>query len=143
MAGTFRDFTKLASVGPKIHAQAAETPLWPHGEQFVVTAMEGKTGSDFNAAARSETLPVAAVLRDPLSGRTMTISSSEPCVQTYYSTLMEPLKGKQGRVYDKHAAICLEMHRHANAVHRSEFPSVILRPGETYSQLTKHEFTCT
>ena len=53
VADTFRDFTKLTILGPKIHAQATKTPLWPHGEQFVVTAMEGKTGSEFNAAARA------------------------------------------------------------------------------------------
>jgi aldose 1-epimerase len=140
---TCRDFTnKPHPLGPRVHAQADDTPIWPHGEQFVVDAMEGKEAADFNSAGSgSAPLPVAAVLRDPESGRTMTICSSEPVVQTYYSTLMEPLKGKHGRVYEKHAAICLETHRHANAMHRPQFPSVVLRPGERYCQLTKHCFT--
>jgi aldose 1-epimerase len=145
--GTCRDFRNaLHPLHARVHAQADDTPIWPHGEQFVVDAMEGKEAADFNGAARqaaanSAALPVAAVLRDPESGRTLTISTSEPVVQTYYSTLMAPLKGKRGRVYEKYAAICLETHRHANALHCPQFPSVILQPGETYSQLTKHAFT--
>jgi aldose 1-epimerase len=113
--------------------------------------MEDKESADFNAAARTaatsaagsaaQLLPVAAVLRDPITGRTMTVSSSEPVVQTYYSTLMAPLPGKGGRVYQRHAGICLEMHRHANAMHRPQFPSVVLQPGEVYSQLTVHAFS--
>merc|ERR1712217_271467 len=93
---------------------------------------------------RAEELSCVGYLSHASSGRKMTVFSSEPICQTYYSTLLggfDAAACKGGANYGKHGAICLEMHRHANAVNISSFPSNILRPGETYRQLTVYKFT--
>ncbi len=71
----------------------------------------------------------------------MAVRTSEPTLQTYYSTLLGGLVGKRGVSYGRHGAVCLETHRFANASNLGgKLPTNILRPGHTYRQLTVHEF---
>jgi aldose 1-epimerase len=74
----------------------------------------------------------------------MEIRTSEACIQTYYSTLLDDLGGsdrcKDGAIYAKHGAICLEAQRHANAEAGKGVPSRLIKPGEEYHQLTLHRF---
>ena len=50
-------------------------------------------------------------------------------------------KRRKGAVmYHKHAGLCLEPQYFPDAVHHSHFPSIILRPGEAFRQLTVHRF---
>ena len=68
----------------------------------------------------------------------MHLYTSEPALQTYYSTLLGDVTGhimKNGRSYGSHAGICLEAQRHANAEAASA-PSRLLRKGEVYRQET-------
>lgn len=46
---------------------------------------------------------------------------------------IEPIIGKGGALYKKHGAFCLEPQKYPDAVNRSEFPSVLIKPGEIYS----------
>ena len=47
-----------------------------------------------------------------------------------------------GIPYGKRAGLCLECQHFPDSVHRPHFPNIILRPGETYTQTTVHEFSC-
>ena len=49
--------------------------------------------------------------------------------------------GKGGVVYQKHQAFCLEAQHFPDSVNQPKFPSVILRPGETYKQTTVYKFS--
>ena len=50
-------------------------------------------------------------------------------------------KGKGGAVYKKHAGFCLECQHFPDAVNKPDFPSVILKPGDTYTQTTVYRFS--
>lgn len=150
--GTVRDSAKPTSVAAVIEGQASDTPLWPHGEQFVVDGMVGRDPNTVAAIASDTSifnLPCAGTLSEPTSGRVLSVFSSEPIVQTYYSTLLGGCEvGKAGSVYEKYGAICLESHRPANAENVTvgvsagiPYGSRITRPGTPYKQTTVWKFS--
>lgn len=84
----------------------------------------------------------AAVLRDPKSGRRLEISTDAPAVQVYTGNFMNGReKGKGGVGYGKRTAICLETEAFPDAPNQPEFPSAVLRPGETYRHTMKMNFS--
>ncbi len=87
---------------------------------------------------------LSAVLRDPKSGRTMEIWSNQPGIQFYSGNFLDGVPGKEDAVYAKHAAICLETQVFPDAIHKQGvegWPSVVLKPGETYEHHMVHAFT--
>jgi len=104
--------------------------------------VDGNVGREANAVAGGGIagLATAATLSCPASGLTLTVLTSEPQLQTYYSTLLDATPGKGGTVYTRHGAVCLETHRFANAVNRPSFPSQVITPAEPYRQHTVWRF---
>ena len=78
---------------------------------------------------------LAARVKDPASGRVMEIHTSEPGVQFYTGNFLDGDKKNGG--YPQHAAFCLETQHLPDSPNRPEFPSVVLRPGETYDKLDR------
>lgn len=70
-------------------------------------------------------LRYAAKLNDPESGRTLVVETTQPGVQLF--------TGKPG-------AIALETQHFADSPNRSNFPSTVLRPGETFTSSTIYRF---
>jgi len=105
-------------------------------------------GVDHNLCVRGwqagDTLRRIAVLRDPVSGRTLEIESNQPGVQVYTGNYLDgSLTGKGGAVYEKHAGVCLETQCFPDAIHhRGEdgWPTVVLEPGDTYHHRMVHRF---
>ena len=84
---------------------------------------------------------LAGKLADPVSGRTLEFYTNEPGVQVYTGNFLDgSLKGKKGVVYNQRAAICLETQHYPDSPNRPEFPSVIVRPGETYKSICIYKF---
>ena len=81
---------------------------------------------------------LAARVKDPSSGRTMEIRTTQPGIQLYTANFLDggPTVGGFG----KHAAFCLETQHYPDSPNRPEFPSTVLRPGEEYHQVTVHRF---
>jgi aldose 1-epimerase len=89
-----------------------------------------------------EGMPAARV-REPRSGRVMELHTTEPGVQLYTGNFLDGSNvGKGGRVYGKHHGFCLETQHYPDSVNRPEFPSVILRPGQSFRSATRLEFSC-
>lgn len=128
------------ALAPRLRDTEAQQPLWPHGDAYMLAAADAP-GFHPDQRARARRLHPAAVVRDRASGRTMSVCSSEPVLQTYWSTLLDGVRGKGGRAYGRHGGLCLEMQRFANAVNVPAFPSSVVRPGTEYRQLTVHTFT--
>ena len=85
-----------------------------------------------------------ATLTDPVSGRVMTMYTTEPGVQLYTGNFLDgSIVGKGGVKYDKHFGVCLEAQHFPNSVNTPSFPSTILQPGETYGQTTVYAFSVT
>lgn len=84
---------------------------------------------------------ICAELIDPASGRFLTMSTSMPGVQVYTANHLSPtLKSPDGAAYGPHHGVCLETQYFPDTPNRPEFPSSVLRPGETYSHRTTLRF---
>ena len=82
---------------------------------------------------RPRALRPAAWLHDPASGRTLTVHTTAPALQVYTGNGLDgALVGSGGRRFGRHAGVCLEAQGYPDAPNRPAFPSVILRPGDTY-----------
>ncbi len=125
--GTALNFLKPLPIGTNI----AELQKQPHG------------GYDHSYALHdqpSRPLQIAARLSDPISGRTMELATTQPCLQVYTSNFLDvPHGGKHGALR-RHQAVCLEAQGYPDAVHHPTFPTTILRPGEVYKHRTEHRF---
>ena len=80
-------------------------------------------------------------VHDPDSGRTMAMATTEPCTQFYSGNFLDGSDvGHDGAAYGKYYGFCLEAQHHPDAVNHPNFPSIVLKPGETYSQTTIYKF---
>jgi aldose 1-epimerase len=86
-------------------------------------------------------LSLAAKVAEPGSGRVMEVYTTEPGIQLYTGNFLDGFKGKGGAVYNKQTAFCLETQHFADSPNQPQFPSVVLKPGQTYRHLVVHKFT--
>jgi len=124
VAGTPLDFTTPTPIGARIDQ------------------VEG--GYDLNYVLNDTTpeLHFAARVSDPKSGRVMEIHTTEPGIQFYSGNFLDgSFEGLDGVVYPKHSGFCLETQHYPDSINKPEWPTVVLRPGETYRHYTVHKFT--
>ena len=102
-------------------------------------------GYDHNYVLRKSkpgALELAARVTDPASGRTLELATTEPGVQVYSS---QNLSGRQvnaqGLTIRPGDAIALETQHYPDSPNHANFPSTVLRPGETYTSSTVMHFT--
>ncbi len=88
-----------------------------------------------------EDKPVAS-LYDPGSERLLEVFTTEPGIQFYSGNFLDgTLRGKGGMKYVLHGGCCLETQHFPDSPNQPAFPSTILRPGETYHQVTYYKFS--
>ena len=80
-----------------------------------------------------------AILTDPESGRTMTVSTDCPGVQVYTANFLDVV-GKNGVRYGKRSGVCLETQFAPNSVNHPEWPQPFTKAGEQYHSVTKFQF---
>jgi aldose 1-epimerase len=115
----------------------------PIGDHITEVGGDPK-GYDFNYVLNSggKRFALAARAYDPTSGRVLEMSTTEPGVQFYTGNFLDgTLTGKGGWVYQQHDAFCLEAQHFPDAVNHPNFPSIILKPGQTYRQRTEYVFS--
>lgn len=78
----------------------------------------------------------AAKLRSPVTELVLRVATNQPALQLYAGNHLKNQKGVDGKIYMQHSAVCLETQHIPDAINQPAFPSVVLRPGETY------RFTC-
>jgi aldose 1-epimerase len=84
----------------------------------------------------------AAQLRDPVSGRRLTISTTEPGIQFYSGNFLDgTLYGAGGHQYRQGDGLALETQHFPDSPNHANFPSTVLRPGETYRSSTVYAFS--
>jgi aldose 1-epimerase len=89
-----------------------------------------------------QSLREIATVYDPKSGRTMTVSTTEPGVQFYTGNFLDgSIVGKYDQVYGKRSGFCLETQHFPNSPNQPNFPSTVLNPGETYQSQTTYRFS--
>lgn len=85
-------------------------------------------------------LTFAARVVEPNSGRTMEVYTTEPGVQFYSDNWADGYKGQHGATFGKHSGLCFEAQHFPDSPNKAHFPSVVLRPGEVYTQKTIYKF---
>lgn len=126
VAGTPLDFRKPTPIG----ARFDEIQKKPKGydDNFVL-----------NSAGKS--LALAARVYEPKTGRVMEVLTTQPGVQLYTGNFLDgKLTGPNGQVYAQHTSFCLETQHFPDSVNHPEFPSTILRPGQTFKSTTVFKF---
>ena len=79
--------------------------------------------------------------RDPSSGRTLDVWTTEPGFQFYSGNFLDgSITGKGGQVYHHRYGFCIESQHFPDSPNHPEFPSTILRPGEEYRSTTVWRF---
>ncbi|HWH69732.1 MAG TPA: aldose epimerase family protein [Candidatus Sulfotelmatobacter sp.] len=125
--GTPMDFTSPQPIGSRF-SQLRDKPVG-YDTNFVL-----------NSGGKS--LALAARAYEPKTGRVMEVLTTEPGVQLYTGNFLNgSLTGKYGVVYRQHTGFCLETQHFPDAVNQPKFPSIILRPGQTYRQTTIYKFS--
>ena len=128
--GTPFDFRQMHRIGDNIDA--------PDCEQIA----NGR-GYDHNWVLDTAGDPanVAATLYCPQSGIGLNVYTDEPGIQVYTGNFLNGTQtGKGGIVYNHRTGICLETQHFPDSPHHPEWPSVVLRPGETYTSHCVYEF---
>jgi aldose 1-epimerase len=123
---TIFDFTKMTRIGDRIE-KLYDTGAKGYDHCYVLTK-------------RDKTATLAAKLREPKSGRTMTVATTQPGIQLYTGNFLFGQKGKDGKQYKLRSAVCLETGGLPDAVNQPTFPSIILRPGEIYRHTCVYAF---
>nr|XP_018896796.1 PREDICTED: aldose 1-epimerase-like isoform X1 [Bemisia tabaci] len=99
---------------------------------YVINSNEDKSNFHLKFTAR---------VIDPVSGRYVDTFTDQPGVQFYTTNSLAPIPGKEGVLYDKHSAFCLETQKFPDALHHSNFPSIILNPHpDVYKHSTVYAF---
>ncbi len=124
--GTPIDFTTAKPIGRDIEAMGGTPAGYDH---CLVT--RGTSGQ----------LNKAVDLYDPTTGRTMQMWTDQPGFQMYSGNFLDgKTAGKGGTMYAKHTAVAFEAQAFPDAVNHPSFPNSVLKPGQTYTQLTEYRF---
>jgi len=130
VVGTPFDFRRPTAIGARINKTD--------------TQLKNGAGYDHNFVLRQpgkKALIVAANVFSPRSGRTLTVSTTEPGVQLYTGNFLDgTLKGHGGTVYRRRNGFCLETQHFPDSPNQPKFPTTTLKPGQVYQQTTLYKF---
>ena len=91
---------------------------------------------------KGDGLTLAARMYEPTSGRVLEVSTTQPGIQFYTGNFLDgTVTGKQGHVYKRRYGFCLETQHFPDSPNHPDFPSTILKPGETFHQKTVFKFS--
>ena len=128
--GTPFDFRNPTPIGTRINEQDEQ--------------LKNGKGYDHNWVADklSGHLGMIAKVEDPKSGRVMEVISTEPGVQFYSGNFLDgSITGKGGKVYNFRNGFCFEPQHFPDSPNHKNFPSTVLRPGETYKNTIIYRFS--
>lgn len=131
--GTGFDFTTLRPIGAKADLMKADKSL---------AAMDNWYDHNFVLRGEVGKLKQAVKMRDPASGRTMEIWTTEPCMQMYGAQNMDdelPAKAA-GKHLCQFAGVALETQHAPDSPNRPDFPSTVLKPGDKFKSHTEYRF---
>ncbi len=129
--GTPFDFRTPHTVGERI-----ETP----GDQQLQTGL----GYDhtYVISGQPGTLRQAGKVTHSESGRTLTVLSTQPGVHFYTGNhLTGTTKASNGETIQRRGWLCLETQHFPDSPNHPDFPSTLLRPGETFRETTIYTFS--
>jgi aldose 1-epimerase len=127
VAGTALDFRKAKPIGQDIRSS----------ENQMVLAR----GFDHNWVLNGGSTPFARVT-EPTRGRVLEVTTTEPGVQFYSGNFLDgTLVGANGQTIRQGDGFCLETQHYPDSPNHANFPSTVLRPGETFQSTTTFKFS--
>ena len=127
--GTPFDFTNGTEIGARIEQDNQQLKFGRgYDHNWVLT----RKGNGVELAAR---------VYEKTSGLLMEVYTTEPGIQFYSGNFLDgSMRGKGGASYLFRSGFCLETQHFPDSPNRANFPSTVLRPGQTYSQTTIYAF---
>lgn len=133
VSGTPFDFRQPTAIGARMgqkNTQLAYAKGYDHN--FVLSKNPGQTDRP----------TLAAKVIEPHSGRVLEVATTEPGLQFYSGNFLDgSLVGKSGRPYTHRSGLALETQHFPNSPNQPNFPSTVLKPGETYHSQTVYRFS--
>lgn len=122
--GLANDFRQGAAIGERIKDIFNE-----HGDTY------------FCRGGRQQSPVKVAGVYEPVCGRTLEVLTTEPVIQFYSGMGLDgSLKGKEGKIYGKFGAFCLEAQEYADAINASHLGNYTLTPDQTFRSTTIYRF---
>jgi len=129
--GTPFDFLKEEAIGSRIDQDDEQ--------------LKFGSGYDHNFVLATAVRPqpeLAARAFDPQSGRVLEIRTTQPGVQFYTGNFLDgTIHGKEGKVYGRRYAFCLETQHFPDSPNHPSFPSTVLKPGQEFKSTTTYAFS--
>lgn len=121
----------------------------PAGSMDPVWWKPGQNPQVVSGSSKVGDVRLAAKVTEPSTGLTLTVKTNAPGIHFYSGNFMNskdgsagPIPNKGGLRYEQHTGFCFESQGFPNAVNTPTFPSVILRPKETYNHKVVYSFSC-
>ncbi len=128
VAGTPLDFRQMTTIGDRIDEDDEQ--------------LDFAGGYDHNWVLNTNgTLTLAARVEESTSGRAIDVYTTEPGIQFYSGNFLSEITGKEGKTYRKRDGLCLETQHFPDSPNKPQFPSTVLKPGETYQTTTIYQFS--
>lgn len=124
------DFTKPIEIGARIDQDDDQ--------------LQFGRGYDHNWVLNTddESLAFAARVYEPTTGRILEVYTTQPGIQFYTGNFLDGRNvGKNQRAYKFRYGLCLETQHYPNSPNQPNFPSTVLKPGETYTHTTVYKFS--
>ena len=129
--GTPMDFRTATAVGARIDADFEQLKFGKGYDHNWV--LNRKSAGD---------MELAATVFEPKSGRVMEVLTTEPGLQFYAGNFLDDSRtGKSGKVNGFRTGLCLETQHYPDSPNKPDFPTVVLKPGETYKTSTTYKFS--
>lgn len=119
------DFTQPTLLGARIEELKPRPGGYDHN--YVLKGMDGS-------------LTPFARVTEPKSGRIMEVATTEPGVQLYTGNHLRNVTGAGGATFGRHGGFCLETQHYPDSPNKPQFPSCIVRPGQTFQSTTVFKF---
>ena len=87
-------------------------------------------------------LHLQAAVHEPETGRLLEVRSTEPGLQFYSGNFLDGnIVGKRGQRYERRSGFCLEPQHFPDSPNHPDFPSTVLKPGQTYRNTIEYRFS--
>ena len=127
--GTPFAFTQPTQIGARINDSDEQIKIGAgYDHNFVLNKKPGE-------------LSLAARVTESTSGRVMEVFTTEPGLQFYSGNFIGDLPGKNGAQYHNHSGFAMEAQHFPDSPNHPDFPSTVLRPGQTYHNTIIYRFT--
>ena len=130
VTGTPFDFRTPTAIGARINDPNTVLQYGPgYDHNWVINKPAGQFG-------------LMARVKEPNTGRVMEVWSDEIGLQFYAGNFLDgTLTGKDGKVYQRRSAFCMEPQHYPDSPNKPNFPSVELKPGQTYHNTIVYKFS--